>query len=199
VIKAFLGLFEGGNIRKHGHKMCHHISVIAHGADGHPAGVSFSVFASVADFALPVVSARQLVPHGRKEQFVVPARGQDARRLAQYFTFGVTGNFAEGPVYSRNFLLGIGKDDAFGRTLEYGGCLQKFFLHLVALGNVVDDGQDAVVGADQQRVTGDFTKTHLPFLVPDMAGEVAHKAVFFQDREQVTTLLGVDPQLQFQR
>ena len=126
------------------------------------------------------------------------ARPQHARRLAQDFTFGVTGDFAEGPVDRGNFLLGIGKDDAFGRALEHGGCLQKFFLHLMPFGNVVDDGQNAVVGADQQRVAGDFTEANLPVLVSDMAGEVAHKAVFFQDRKQFTALMGVDPQLQFQ-
>ncbi len=151
VVQFRLGVLEAGDVGEDRDEVADLPLAVAHGADGQPTGIEFTVLASIADFALPVAFGAELMPEGGVKSAVVLARGEQAWRLAEGFVFAVAGDLAEGTVDRTDVLLGIGDEHAFGRVLEYRGGQLQLFLHQVAFGDIAGNGQHAVGVADGQR------------------------------------------------
>ncbi|MNC62681.1 hypothetical protein D3C75_1127270 [compost metagenome] len=76
VVEFRLGVLEARDVGKYRHKVGDEAVLVAHGADGQPAGIQLAILAPVGNLALPMPFGGQLVPHGRVEGAVVQARGE---------------------------------------------------------------------------------------------------------------------------
>jgi len=74
VVELFLRLLDQGDVAEHAHVMGGDGARVAHGADGQPLEVDFTVLALVPDFAAPEAAGDQLVPQGLVERRVVARR-----------------------------------------------------------------------------------------------------------------------------
>ncbi len=107
--------------------------------------------------------------------------------------FFVAGDGGEGAVDGEDALLGVGDHDAFGGAFEDGGGLEEFFLHLLPVGDVAGDGEDAGFAADGQGLGGEFADAQAAVLAPDGGGEVTQAAFFANGFDHVVAVAGPFP------
>ena len=109
------------NVGEHAHVVRDLPGRVAHGRQGHVLWKHLAVLAAVPDLALPVARLAQGAPHGVVERLVMPARLEDARRLAQQFFLGITQQAGHRGVGRQDAALRIGHHHALHGVVHHRG------------------------------------------------------------------------------
>lgn len=118
--------------------------------------------------------------------------------MAEGFGFAVAGDFGEGAVDGGDALFGVGDHHAFGGAFEDGGSLQELFLHLLALGDVAGDGEDAGFAVDGDGLGGEFAEADAAALGAYRGGEVAQAALVADGADHLLAVFGIGPDAEFE-
>ncbi len=147
VVELVLRLLHLRDVAEHADVVRDLVIVVAHARHGEPFQVALAVLAGLPALAAPEAGFQQVAPHLPVERIVVAAGARQARLLAERFHLGEARDLGEGGIGGKDAAVHVEHHDAVGDMLEHRGRQAQLFLGLLALGDVGEHPDAALVRA----------------------------------------------------